>query len=294
MSTQTAARWASFAGFFWSAIPALASPLFVNSLAIPGNSVDLISGSGANVNRLGMFSDLYYNRPTGLFYGLSDRGPGGGLLTYATRVQEFRLGVSSDTAEISGFTPTRTILFQMPDGGAFNGLNPQLLNGNPSNLGLSFDPEGFVVGRNGNLFVSDEYGPSVYEFTPDGKFIRAFEQPSNVLPRDASGPNFSGTVTIGRQDNRGYEGLTMSRDGSKLYAILQDPLQNEGVPDGRRSTYLRIVEFDTAAGKSSAQYAYALEPLAEINARVNADFGPARRAETSVLAPSQPLATTSF
>jgi hypothetical protein len=256
-----------------NSIPALAAPLFTNSLEIPGNSVDRAAGSGVNVNRLGMFSDLFYDRSSNLFYGLSDRGPGGGLISYGTRVQQFQLNVSSTTGVISGFNVTNTIQFQTQNGMPFNGLNPELLSGNVANLGLSFDPEGFAVAPNGNFYVSDEYGPSVYEFGRDGRFIRAFEQPSNVLPRDANGPNFSGTVTIGRQDNRGYEGLTLSPDGAKLYAILQDPLQNEGTPNGRSSQNLRIVEFDTATGRSTGQYAYQLESVADINTRVATDFG---------------------
>jgi len=78
------------------AVTALASePVPVNVVSIPGDSIDarkLKPGetSGANVNRLGFFSDLFYDRKTGYWYALSDRGPGGGLLEYATRVQRIR------------------------------------------------------------------------------------------------------------------------------------------------------------------------------------------------------------
>lgn len=253
--------------------PAEAAPMFINAIAVPGNSADLVSGSGANVNRLGMFSDLHYDRIGDFFYGLSDRGPGGGLISYDTRVQQFKLDVSPQTGEIGNFSVTKTIQFQTQNGAAFNGQNPELLSGNPSNLGLSFDPEGFVAAPNGRFYVSDEYGPSVYEFSSDGKLVRVFETPANVLPRDANGPNYSASIDLGRQDNRGYEGLTLSPDGKTLYAILQDPLQQEGSPDGRRSQNVRIVEFDTASGKSTAQYIYQLESRDDINARVNDQFG---------------------
>lgn len=257
----------------FSGIPAGGAPTFVNDIRLAGSSVDLVLGSGANVNRLGMFSDLYYHQAGGVFYGLSDRGPGGGVISYGTRVQQFRLDVTPTSGEISNFSVTKTILFQGSGGQQFNGLNPALLSGNAANLGFSFDPEGFVVGPSGSFYVSDEYGPSVYEFTKEGVFVRAFDNPSNVLPRDASGPNFTDPVTTGRQDNRGYEGVTISPDGKKLYAILQDPLQQEGMPTGRRSPNVRIVEFDTTTGKSTGQYIYQLESLADINARVSDDFG---------------------
>jgi hypothetical protein len=162
-------------------------------------------------------------------------------------------------------------------GNNFNGLNPSLLNSNAGVLGLSFDPEGLAVAPNGNFYVSDEYGPSVYEFSSNGSFMRPFETPANIIPQTGSIPNYVDgrpIITSGRQDNRGFEGVTLSPDGSKLFAMLQDPLVNEGSPDGRRSRNLRIFEFDTATGKSVAQYIYQLENLADINARVPSDtFG---------------------
>ncbi|MBX9584556.1 MAG: esterase-like activity of phytase family protein [Gemmataceae bacterium] len=263
---------------------------FVNEIIIPGSATDLSVGSGPNQNRLGgQFSDLYYDRANNVYYGLPDRGPGGGLVPYETRVQQFTLDVNPTTGAIGNFKLTRTIKFKTADGSAaFNGLNPRLLNGDPSVLGRSFDPEGFVKTASGNFLVSDEYGPSVYEFKPvktgsgevEARFVRAFTTPANLLPRQPDGAlNYVDgrpTITTGRQDNRGFEGLTVSPDGTKAYAVLQDPLVNEGNPDGRRSRNVRVVEFDTKTGLSTAQYVYQLEALADINARIPGaadDFG---------------------
>ena len=253
-----------------------------NTLTIPGESTDLFpsAGNSANVNRLGFFSDLYYDRYQNVYYGLSDRGPGGGVIDYNTRVQKFSLDVDRNTGAIANFKVLDTILFTK-DGQNFNGLKPDLLpNGNKGSLGLSFDPEGFAVASNGNFYVSDEYGPSVYEFSPTGSFIRAFATPENIIPKQSDGTiNYVDgrpTITSGRQDNRGFEGLTLSPDGSKLYTLLQDPLVNEGSPDGRRGRNIRLVGFDTKIGKSTAQYIYQLESLADINDRIpgtDDDFG---------------------
>src|SRR5262249_18469159 len=129
------------------AIPAIAfsSPQLVNGLVIPGEAIDQYQGaSGANFNRLGgFFSDLYYDRQNGALYGLADRGPGGGVLPYETRVQKFKVNVDNKAGAISNFRLQATILFRTSDGSQpFNGLNPDLLNGSKSTLGLSFDPEG--------------------------------------------------------------------------------------------------------------------------------------------------------
>lgn len=259
-------------GLLATATPTYGNSL-VNGIVIPGNTTDLSSGgSGANLNRVGFFSDIYYDRTNNVYYGLGDRGPGGGLISYDTRVQKFTLDVDKDTGAISNFQIVQSILFTR-NGENFNGLNPLLLNGNTNTLGNSFDPEGFALAPNGNFYVSDEYGPSLYEFSPAGEFIRAFTTPDNLIPRQPDGTiNYVDgrpTITTGRQDNRGFEGLTISPDGSKLYATLQDPLVNEGDQgEGRRSRNVRIVEFDTATGASTGQFIYQLESIDDINDRL--------------------------
>lgn len=245
-----------------------------NALTIPGESTDLYKpeSKSANDNRLGgFFSDLYYDRSQNVYYGLSDRGPGGGVIPYNTRVEKFSLDVDKNTGAISNFKLLDTILFTKNNQN-FNGLNPKLLNGNSAVLGLSHDPEGFTIASNGNFYVSDEYGPSVYEFNPNGSFKRAFTTPENLIPKVGNDPNYTDSnLTSGRQSNRGFEGVTITPDGSKLYALFQDPLIKEGSPDERSSRNLRLVEFDTKTGKSSGQYIYQLEDIADINNRIPGD-----------------------
>ena len=74
-------------------------------------------------------------------------------------------------------------------------------------------------------------------------------------------------VSLGRQDNRGFEGLTLDADGKRLYAAMQGPLLEEGEDnDGRRSRFLRIATFDIRSGQPLAQYAYPLESIEHLNA----------------------------
>lgn len=53
----------------------------------------------------------------------------------------------------------------------------------------------------------------------------------------------------------------MNSDGKKLYAIMQDALQNEA----GHIRNLRLVEFDAGTGKSTAQYAYPLDLEADLH-----------------------------
>jgi hypothetical protein len=258
-----------------AALPAAAAQWTLSdAMPISGRSTDRIRAPApaANINRLGFFSDLTYDRSTGTWFALSDRGPGGGVIGYATRVQQLLIPVHPiDGRLLTRPIVLRTILFTDRDGQAFNGLNPALLSGNPNALGRSFDPEGFAIGRNGHFYVADEYGPSLYEFDRHGRFLRAFEIPANLRPTQADGQaNYTDgrpTIVSGRQDNRGFEGLTLNTSGTKLYGVMQDPLVQEGERnDGRRSPWVRIIEFDVREGRSTAQYAYPLESIATLNA----------------------------
>ncbi len=262
--------------FFAIASIAMAAPAsavtYINQISISGSATDFgLLGSGPNLNRLGGFgSDLVYDAATNQFYGLTDRGPGGGLIDYAPRIQSFGLNFDYNTGAISNFTLNATTILRDGSGVAFSGLNPFLLNNNPATLGLSLDPEGLARMSNGHYLVSDEYGPRVIEFDANGNQVRAFTTPANLIPKkaDSSVDYVAGrpTITSGRQDNRGFEGLTISADGKKAFAILQDPLVNEGDQgDGRRSGNVRIVVFDIATGTSTEQYVYQLESIATIN-----------------------------
>lgn len=255
-------------------LPAQAAITFAGNVVVSGSANDL-SGLpvGPSTTRLSFGSDLFYDQSSGFYYGVADRGPGGGVYDYAPRVHKFTLAVDANNAAISNFQLVESVIFKGPSGAPLTGLTPSLIpSGNAGSLGAAFDSEGFVVRSNGNFLVSDEYGPSIYEFRPDGSFVRAFTQPANVVPKVGGNPDYSNPTTTGRQDNRGYEGLTLSPDGKTAYAILQDPLAQEGDQNnGRRSRNLRIVQFDVDTGQSTGQFVYQLEDRADINARLPAN-----------------------
>ncbi|HEX4975302.1 MAG TPA: esterase-like activity of phytase family protein, partial [Pseudomonadales bacterium] len=238
-------------------LPVLADPAFVNGLALSGDSLDLSGGTDANNGRLGYFSDIFYDAKRKHWWALSDRGPGGGTLNYDVRVQRFKLDIDKTTGKISNFKITQTLILKDEVGNPLNGLAPL-----PTNmLGNSFDPEGFVVHpKNGHFLVSDEYGPSLYEFDREGLRVRSFTIPSNLIPRNtATGElNFANDAgnDAGKRSNRGFEGLAISPDGDYVYAMLQSSVLDEG---GSRGKLNRIVKFDYATGKALAQYAYEMK-----------------------------------
>ena len=234
---------------------AQAAPSFVNGLALDGAMLDLSGGSDANNGRVGFFSDIYYDSQRNEWWGLSDRGPGGGTLDYATRVQRFTLDIDAATGAIGNFQIAETVIFKSA-GAPLNGIAPSPA----SNIGLAFDPEGLVVNpKTGTFLVSDEYGPSVREFSRSGELLRTYTTPDNLVPRDAAGtPNFASDAgnSAGKRTNRGFEGLAISPDGKYAFAMLQSAMLDEG---GGNGSINRIVKFDTATGQAVGQYAYSMK-----------------------------------
>jgi len=128
------------------------------------------------------------------------------------------------------------------------------LSTNPANARL--DPEGIRVSNDGkSVFISDEYGPYVYQFDrATGQRLRTYALPGSfaVANLSSSGATeISGNKT-GRVANKGMEGLAISPDGKTLFGFVQSPLAQDGGDGGR---YNRIVRIDIASGAVS-QFAF--------------------------------------
>jgi DNA-binding beta-propeller fold protein YncE len=134
------------------------------------------------------------------------------------------------------------------------------------------DPEGIRVSNDGrSVYVSDEYGPYVYEFDRrSGTRIRTFALPGNlaVTHLSAVGNDEIAGNTSGRVANKGMEGLAITPDGRTLVGIMQAPLIQDG------GSVVRIVTIDIFTGRTH-QYAYALTTgsgVSEILAINNHEF----------------------
>jgi hypothetical protein len=124
---------------------------------------------------------------------------------------------------------------------------------NPNNGRL--DPEGVRVSKDGkSIFVSDEYGPYVYQIDrATGARLRSYALPANlgIAKLSASGDAEISGNTIGRVANKGMEGLAITPDGKTLIGIMQAPLEQD------KAKNLRIVTIDVATG-ATHEYAYLL------------------------------------
>ncbi len=124
------------------------------------------------------------------------------------------------------------------------------------------DSEGIRLSNDGrSVFISDEYGPYVYEFMrSSGQRIRSFRLPENLFVANLR-PRGAAEIadnTSGRTANKGMEGLAITPDGKTLVGIVQASLIQDAAEGGAASKVLRIVTIDVETGKTTHEYAYLL------------------------------------
>ena len=142
-----------------------------------------------------------------------------------------------------------------------------------------FDTEGMRLSNDGlRVYISDEYGPYVYEFDRLlGVRLRSFQLPSNFYVNTLSS---MGAVEIagntsGRVANKGMEGLAITPDGRTLVGIVQNALLQDASEGGAAANLLRIVTIDVASGRVTHQFGYLLTTgsgVSEILAINNHEF----------------------
>src|SRR5215510_2242073 len=149
-------------------------------------------------------------------------------------------------------------------------------SGNPDNA--RFDPEGIRTSANGqSVFISDEYGPYVYQFDKaSGARLRSYALANKfyVPNQHPIGNDEITGNTIGRTANKGMEGLAMTPDGNTLVGIIQAALIQDANQGGAAANLLRIVSIDVDSG-ATHEYAYLLTTgsgVSEILAINNHEF----------------------
>ena len=217
---------------------------------LSGSAADLsgqtdVLENGVPHSRIGGISAMDYTGQDNTFIAVPDRGPDDGAVAYHCRFHTFEIKVDEANSSVTP-TLTKTTFLTTETGKRFPGAANAYAA--TDSFASRLDPEGLRLGDNGNLFLSDEYGPHLIEFDATGKQIREFEIPKRYLIKTpgVSKEEENGANTSGRACNRGMEGLTLSPDGKYLYGLMQSPLlqdsarKKSGKPYGLNCRILRV------------------------------------------------------
>lgn len=203
-----------------------------------------------------------------MFYALTDRGPnatykgeaGNGkkfpVASYTPRIGLFK--VNSD----GSVTMEKEILLKNPVGEPITGLPNPKGRGTTGEIPydnngkvLSYDDygldgEGLVALKNGEFWISDEYGPHIVHYNADGVELERIS-PVGV----DTGKRKLPAVFKKRRANRGMEGLAITPDEKILVGIMQSTLYNPSKKEVTNPTVTRIVTFDLKTAQTH-QYLY--------------------------------------
>jgi hypothetical protein len=245
--------------------------------------------------KLGGFSGLVATDSTGTaFITTTDRGPNGEIKVdgkkelafplphYTPRLVKLRLDGNK-------LQVVDTITLKVPDGYTDPVTNSREITGLPAFDGsgenayspdgkeaygtdpYGVDPESVALdSRDGSYWLGEEYGPSIVHVSADGTLLM------RITPKGL-GLNMPGVAVRElipeafrmRKANRGFEGMALSPDGTRLFVMLQSPLLNPDKKAGEASRNVRIAVFDTTDGdnpKLNGVYVYLTQKAEDVGA----------------------------
>lgn len=188
----------------------------------------------------------------GTFWSLSDNGFGSKINSSDSMLMLHHIKFDWDAGTVERL---ETVFLSDPDKKApfpivMEGAEQRYLTG------ADFDVESIQPVADG-FWIGEEFGPYLLKFTRDGKLtdviatkageteVKSPDNAALVVPANptAKMPAFN------LKRSGGYEGLAMSKDGSKLYGLLEGPLflEDGSVEKADGLTALRIIELDVAS-----------------------------------------------
>ncbi|HEX9832079.1 MAG TPA: esterase-like activity of phytase family protein, partial [Mycobacterium sp.] len=228
-------------------------------------------------------SDLWQgpNDPKDEFWLMTDRGPNGQVRINGANRRTFPIPTFSPMIlRVKTEGETIRILETLPilgqSGKSVSGISnikdydetPYDVTGknelplNPSGI----DPEGLVRTKAGEFWIVEEYSPSLMRLDRSGKVLKRYI-PEGIKLAAADYPLVPAFSPIfgKRKINRGFEGLAISSDEKTLYIVLQSPLLNPDRKTGNNSRNTRVMVFDVASEKVTAEYVYRFDTAKEFD-----------------------------
>ena len=168
--------------------------------------------------------------------------------TYSNVSTKFTYTDGVTTKFTTGLVPTGTsTIFGQTVGTATAANGP---GGAQTSL-MSFDAEAVHLLGDGSGYASDEYGTYIARFNNTKQITTLIQLPASARPTNAlpgATPNFGTTNTLGRNANQGLEGLSVSPDGTRLFALMQSALvQDQSSNVTRTNSRLYVYDISTPA-----------------------------------------------
>ena len=124
---------------------------------------------------------------------------------------------------------------------------------------LPMDSEALHLKPDGSGYIGDEYGANIYYFNASKTITGVIVPPAAFQPSSTNVPNFSSVTvpTSGRRNNQGFEGVALSPDGTRLFAMLQSATIQDSDASAQNRKQTRLLVYDVSANPTNST------PLAE-------------------------------
>jgi hypothetical protein len=134
-----------------------------------------------------------------------------------------------------------------------NAVDPEAIRYYPPGNTLFWSSEGR---RNPSADEAMRIQPAIYEVRMDGSILDSLRLPANMHFAEGRGP----------RHNEVFEGLAFDAEHRHLFVSTETPLLEDGLPPGTgdSSALVRIIRFDMATRAPLAQYAYRVDPVAQL------------------------------
>ncbi len=236
-----------------------------SAASVPFDTVE-VKGMQAVVRLGGYGSDLAFSSEDSTFWLLTDRGPNVDGTQPDSKVfplPEYVPHIGVFHCEGGSLRLLRKIPLCDGQGRPFCGLPNEAGDGQTGETALDLqgrtlhagtrrglDPEGLALMPDGSFWVSDEYGPFLLHFSPDGRCLQVRSPFNGGLP----------AAYAHRRPNRGMEGLCANRAGTLLYGMLQSPMPESAGYAAADELPLCVISLATG---DIREYLYPLDTMAE-------------------------------
>ena len=203
---------------------------------------------------IGGLSGLDYDAEHNIYYSVSDdrseHNP--------ARFYVLKINISPKGIDTVMFQDVRNML--QPDGTVYPNKkqnpyktpDPEAMRYNPTTKNLIWTSEGE---RDLGIFKTVLENPAITTITTTGKYIDTFPLPSQVIMhKEETGP----------RQNSVFEGIAFANNYKEAYISVEEPLFQDGPKADTQDVnpMIRILKYDLATKKNTAQYAYKLDPVA--------------------------------
>lgn len=197
---------------------------------------------------LGGISGIDYDEDTRSYVAVSDdRSEKGPARFYAMTLDLGPDGAFA--ADAPTFTEMTTLL--AADGQPYpkKGVDPESIRRVPGSTDIVYTSEGDA---------SKLLAPFVRRATVDGTLVRDYPVPAHYTP--VAGPD--GAPVSGVRNNLAFEGVTFSADGSRIVALTENSLLQDGsIATAATGTDSRVLMFDNASGDVVDEFVYRVDAI---------------------------------